>query len=184
MINKNEIIKANNNSGKFVINESYRPIAKALKNKYKELEYVPINQILFVDNTEDKRKKNNKPVYAQIGKVPAKWEEIIYQTTGIHFDYILEVFRENTIDMSREQIIALLYHELRHIQLIKTEKAQKIDIISHDIEDWANMFSKLGQNWATTKALIPDLLADGIDWENIIGPPSLFSEESTLRLVK
>ena len=39
----------------------------------------------------------------------------MYQTTGQTFEYMLEIYKINIINMSREQIVALIYHELRHI---------------------------------------------------------------------
>lgn len=171
-------------SGKYKINENYRPIAEALKAKFEELQYVPVKNILFIENTEDKRKNNNKLVYAQISKIQGKWEEIIYQVTGKYFNFMLEVFKENTALMSREQIVALIYHELRHIQLVQKKDGPSIDIIGHEVEDWLNMVEKLGLSWAGTKGQIPDLLADGVDWNTIEGPMNLFPAETSLRLVK
>lgn len=182
---KNEsIIMVDEFDGKYKINESYRPIAKALKAKYQELQYVPVGNILFIENLEDKRKNNNMTVYAQISKLPGKWEEIIYQITEKSFEYMLEIFKENTREMSREQIVALIYHELKHIQFIKSDKNPRVGIVGHDIEDWANMIEKLGGNWPSTKGSIPDLLDENINWETIDGPPTLFSAEKGLRVVK
>lgn len=178
------IVKVKEFNGKFKINNSYRPIAEALKKKYEELQYAPIKRILFIENMEDKKKKNNKIVYAQISKVPGKWEDIIYQVTGKYFEYTLEIFKENIINMSREQIIALIYHELRHIQLVQKEGGPDIDIVGHDVEDWLNMVEKLGLNWASTRGQIYDLLEDGVDWDSIEGPPSLIPAEMSLKLVK
>lgn len=170
-------------TGKFKINDSYRPIAEALKKKYKELEYAPIPNILFIENLEDKRKKGNAKVYAQISKMPKKWEDIVYQITGKTFEYILEIFKENIWDMDRGQIVALIYHELRHIQLVVTEGSSKVDLVAHDIEDWSNMVEKLGRDWANTKATIPDLLDEDVDWDSIEGPPNFLNLEG-IRLVK
>lgn len=171
-------------NGKFKINEDYRPIAEALFAKYKELEYVPVKNILFIENMEDKRKKNNSIVHAQISKIPSKWEEIVYQVTGKHFDYMIEIFKENNWSMSREQIIAMIYHELRHVQLVQKKDGPEIDIVSHEVEDWINMVEKLGLNWASTKGSIPDLLDKSINWESIEGPYNLFPAETSLKLVK
>jgi len=172
-------------SGKYKINENYRPIAEALVEKYDELKYVPVKNILFIENTEDKRKKNNSIVYAHISKLPGKWEDIIYQITKKNFEYMMEIFKENTMQMSRTQIIALIYHELKHIQLVKSDQGPKIDIVRHDVEDWFNMVEKLGVNWAaSTKGHIPNLLDKDINWENIEGPANLFPAEPSLRLVK
>ncbi|KLU66324.1 hypothetical protein DEAC_c17230 [Desulfosporosinus acididurans] len=171
-------------NGKFKINEDYRPIAEALHAKFKELEYVPVKNILFIENMEDKRKKNNSVVYAQISKMPPKFEEIIYQVTGKYFEYMLEIFKENTYAMSREQIVALIYHELRHIQLVQKKDGPEIDIVAHEVEEWINMVEKLGLNWQGTMSQIPNLLADGVNWETIEGPMNLFPAETSLKLVK
>lgn len=181
--NKN-IIAVDEFNGKYKINENYRPIAQALVEKFKELEYVPVKNILFIENLEDKRKKNNAIVYAQISKVPGKWEEIIYQVTEKHFDYMMEIFKENTTEMSREQIIALIYHELRHIQIVTKKDGRELDIVAHDVEEWLNMAEKLGLNWQSTMSQVPDLLADGVDWNSIEGPMNLFPAETSLKLVK
>jgi predicted metallopeptidase len=178
------IIAINEFNGKFKINENYRPIAKSLVTKFDELMHIPVANILFIENLEDERKKNNSTVYAQISKVPVKWEEIIYQVTGKHFEYMLEIFKENIQHMSREQIVALIYHELRHVQRVQTKGGSKIDIVSHEVEDWINMVEKLGLNWATTKGQIYDLLDESINWESIEGPMTLFPLETSLKLVK
>ncbi|MDA8228746.1 MAG: putative metallopeptidase [Desulfitobacterium hafniense] len=178
------IIAVEEFNGKHKINENYRPIAESLKAKFRELEYVPVKNILFIENTEDKRKKNNSTVYAQISKIPPKFEEIIYQVTGKYFEYMLEIFKENTYAMSREQIVALIYHELRHIQLVQKKDGSEIDIVGHDVEDWLNMVEKLGLNWQGTMSQIPDLLGDGVNWESIEGPMNLFPAETSLKLVK
>lgn len=183
MENKN-LITVKEFAGKHRINENYRPIAQALVDKFEELQYAPVKNILFVENTEDKRKKNNKLVFAQISKTPGKWEEIIFQVTGQHFDYVMEIFKENTMLMSREQIVALIYHELRHIQLVQKKDGPDVDIVGHEVEDWLNMVEKLGLNWNATRGQVPDLLAGGVDWESIEGPMNLFPVETSLRLVK
>ena len=70
METQKNIIAVNEFGGVYKINEAYRPIARALKKKFKELEYVPVENILFVENLESKKKKNNKIIHAQISKVP------------------------------------------------------------------------------------------------------------------
>ena len=181
---RNDIIIVEDFCGKFQINENYRPIAEALKNKFQELEHVPVNDIIFIDNTETKKKKNSSIVYAQVGKVPDKYRDIIYQFTGKYFGFMIEVFRENTAEMSREQIIALIYHELRHIQLVIKKNGSEITIVGHEVNDWLNMIEKLGLDWNSTKSNIPDLLNENINWGNIMGPMNLFQDNPPLRIVK
>jgi predicted metallopeptidase len=177
MDNLKNIITVNEFNGKYKINESYRPIAAALIEKYPELKHIAVESILFVEDTVSLKKTKGQTIFAQIGTIPEKWSDIVYQATGQPFEYLLEIFKINTAMMSREQIIALIYHELRHIS---TDGSIK----SHDIEDWTNMVEKLGLDWANTKGSIPDLLAEGIDWESIEGPANLFPAETTLRVVK
>lgn len=171
-------------NGKYLINEYYRPIAEKLVEKFRELQYAPVNNILFIDNTEDKRKVGHKLVFAQISKIAGRWQEIIAQMTGKQFAFMIELFKENMYGMSREQVVAVIYHELRHIQLTTDGDTPKIDLVGHEIDDFVNMLEKLGANWATTRTRIPDLLDDNIaNWDDILGPPTLFPE-SNLRVVK
>jgi hypothetical protein len=163
-------------SGKYAINEAYRPIAEGLVKKYPELRHIAPAAIIFIDNTEGSGKSRDKYKSAQTGKLPEKWSDVIHQLTGRRFDYYIEFFKRNIEQMSREQIVALVYHELRHI-------GPDGEIIHHDIEDWANMHYKLGANWASTRATIPDLLADGVDWDSITGP-RLFDEPGDERKLK
>ncbi len=171
------IIAVKEFDGKFRINESYRPIAAALIEKYPELNHIAVESILFVEDTESAKKNKGQTVFAQIGTIPEKWSDIVYQTSGQPFDYLLEIFKINMAMMSREQIIALVYHELRHI-------GKDGKIIDHEISDWTNMVEKLGVDWNVTRGVIPDLLATDVDWESIEGPACLFPNEVTLRVVK
>jgi len=169
------IITVNDFNGKFVISEAYRPIAQALVNKYSELEHINVDNILFIENTETRKKKNNSLVFAQISLMQEKWKDIIYQITEQNYTHILEIFKLNVLMMSREQIIALIYHELRHI-------GKDGSIINHDIEDWTNMVEKLGVDWSKYEADIPNILK--VDWDSIEGPANLFPAETILRVVK
>lgn len=179
-----ELIAKHNVTGEgYMINESYRPIAESLQAKFKELKHAPIKNILFVDNLESKKKAAGKVVFAEIGKIPGKWQHILEQTTGFYFEFMLTVYRENTSNMSRSQIVALIYHELRHIQMSVTG----LTLVGHDVEDWYEMYTKLGCNWATTMGDIPDLLSKTVDWDSIEGPAALFTFDGkphALRVVK
>lgn len=172
-----KLIQVESFNGKYFIKESYRPIAQALVKKFDEISHVMVNNILFVEDQISIKKKAGKTIFAQVSKIPEKWDDIIYQITGRHFDYMMEIYKFNIINMSREQIYALIYHELRHI-------GTDGKMVDHEINDWVNMVEKLGMNWNTTRAPIPDLLDEGIDWDSITGPATLFPAETTLRVVK
>ena len=158
MENSKRVVIVKEFMGKYNINEFYRPIAQALCKKFPEIKSVPINSLLFLDNTEGTGKSLDKIKYAQAGKVPGKWAEVIYQLTGNWYTNYIEFFKRNTEGMTREQIVALVYHELRHIM-------HDGNLQHHDVEDWSEMHRFFGRNWASTKAIIPDLLDDDIDWD-------------------
>jgi hypothetical protein len=79
------------------------------------------------------------------------------------YEYILETRSYYTDSMQREQLIALLYHELRHID-------KDGYIVKHDVEDWGNMVATLGIDWATTQATIKDILSDDFDEWSVLEP--------------
>lgn len=169
--------------GEYLINDAYRPIANQLQEKFEELQYVSVESILFIDRQEKKQKHGNKIVYAQISTIPTKFQQIIYQLTGRVFSYTIQIFKANTEHMTREQIVALLYHEMRHIQLVITERSTSIKIVGHDIEDWSLMVEKLGVDWDQPKQKIPNILDDSItDWDSIEGKQTMIFEN--LRIVK
>lgn len=175
MTEMSRLVVVNEWTGNYAINESYRPIAEALAMKFDELKHIAVTDIIFIDNNEGKGKHKNKIKYAQIGKLPDKWQQIIKQLTGRSFYYFIEIFKTNTRNMNREQIVALIYHELRHI-------GRDGEIVLHDIEDWVNMHYQLGSDWADARRIIPDLLQDGVNWDNIT-VPRLF-DEPRLKVLK
>lgn len=163
--------------GKFLISEKYRPIARALINKYPELSHIAVESILFVEDIVSVKKSKGNLVFAQISEIPERWSDVVYQTTGKPFDYLMEIYKFNIMQMTRERIIALIYHELRHI-------GKDGSLVDHEVNDWINMIEKLGADWNSTKGVIPDLLDEEVDWESIEGPDCLFPAEVTLRVVK
>lgn len=154
--------------GKWRLNEDYRPIAEALVKKFPELEHVPVNNIIFLDNVEATPKRKGRYILAQIDTVPGKWAEIIEQLTGARVWYWMEIFKKHVKGLSKEQMIALIYHELRHVSRFG-------GTVGHDIEDWSNMVTALGARWNASGAEVPDLLAADVDWDSITAK-KLFEE--------
>ena len=169
------LIKVDSWTGQYLVNEAYRPIAEALAKKYRELEHIKVNEILFIDNTTGTGTTLDKRKNAQLGKIPARWQEVLRQLTGRRFYYFMEMFKQNISEMSREQIITLIYHESKHIGLDG-------DLRHHDIEDWLEVAENLGVDWAAPYKALPDLLDDAVDWDSI-QDLGLFPE-TQLKLVK
>lgn len=165
----------------YCINEAYRPIAEKLRNKFAELKHVPVENILFVERQEGKLKSNNKKVLGKVSKISSRYNEIIFQLTGQQYDFMIEIFKADTVHMTREQIVALIYHEMRHIQLVVNSG---IKIVGHDIEDWHEMTAKLGLDWNVSGKMVPDLLGENItDWNSIEDPQVTFIDVK-LQVVK
>jgi hypothetical protein len=74
----------------------------------------------------------------------------------------MEFFASNIHHLNREQYVALIYHELRHI-------GRDGKLMHHDIEDWSKMISALGIDWSSHRDDFPDLLDDYVDWDQLIG---------------
>lgn len=145
---------------KFLVNQEYRPIAAALCRKYQQINHILPEDILFIENLEGKGTSQGRKRFANISKIQAKWADVVHQITGCRFAYQMELYKQNIQHMSREQIVMLIYHELKHI-------APNGDIIAHDIEDWNEIVAGVGPNWGTTKSAIPDLLGESVNWESI-----------------
>ena len=147
-------------AGKYRITDAYRPIARALLDKYPELSHIDPDRMLFVENVESHGMSKGKPRLACTRRVPEMWFEIVRQLTGRKFDYVIEFFRVNTLGLSRAQLVAVIYHELKHI-------GPDGQLVAHDLEDWGEMVATLGPGWYLPEAQIPDPLQDGFDWTRL-----------------
>lgn len=129
-------------SENLIRNVFYGPIALKLVEKFPELKYVLVNRILFIENLDEKPKsKNRKPIYAKTQKSPKYFPELL----GI--DYIIKFYKMNIEDMHMEQLIALLYSQLR---LTITGE--------YDLIGFENVIATFGKDWASTVAQLPNLL--------------------------
>lgn len=141
----------------WIKNYIYRPIAEKLIKKLPEIGHINPKHILFIEDMEWEKPESLKPKkhwQARISKANKQFSAM----SG--YDYILETRNYFIERMNREQIIALIYHELRHID-------EWGDLQPHDIEDWDNMVATLGKDWAETKAEIKNLIEDDILWEEL-----------------
>ncbi|NBI08261.1 putative metallopeptidase [Senegalia massiliensis] len=141
----------------WIKNYIYKSISIKLVEKFKELKHVRPNKILFIEDIYWQKPDSIKPKkhwMARIKKANKQLESML------GYEYILETRSYYTEMMQKEQLIALIYHELRHID-------EYGDIKEHDVEDWDNMIATLGKDWATTKAQIPNLIDDYIDWNSL-----------------
>lgn len=141
----------------WIKNYIYRPIAEKLVNKFPELSHIKPKNILFIEDMEWEKPNSAKPKKYWMARISIANKQFEAMTG---YNYILETRNYFIEKMSREQIIALIYHELRHIDKYG-------DLQPHDIEDWDNMVATLGKDWAETKAEIVDLIEDDIFWRQL-----------------
>lgn len=138
----------------WIKNLIYRPICWKLVSKFEELKYIKPDKILFLEDINWTPTGGKK---SWIARIKATNKEL-YSVTG--YEYIIETREYYTEKMSKEQIVALMYHELRHIDSDGTLK-------DHDVEDWSNMVATLGKNWAETETNIADILDDEFLWDEL-----------------
>lgn len=164
-------------SGKFMINnEIYTPLAHKLAQKTQDLKHVPIPSILFIENLDGNGKDRNKVKYAQISKLPEKWQDILKQTTGQNFCYLVEIFKKNIENMTWAQVVLVIYRELRKID---TDG----ELRTYDIEEFGEIAYNLGTDWDGKNRIIPNLLEVDGNWE-LMRQPRLFEDEMGIRRVK
>ncbi|WP_129600594.1 putative metallopeptidase [Anaerophilus nitritogenes] len=149
-------------NGKFgdrqwIKNYRYRPIAERLVEKFEEISHVKPRLILFLEDTEWEPGTAKQPWIAQT-KLANKQ---LQRMTG--YQYIIETREYYTEKMQVEQLAALLYHELRHID-------KDGSILKHDVEDWSNLVATLGKDWATTQATIKNILDEEFEQWNELEP--------------
>ena len=140
----------------WIMNYKYETIARALILKFPEFGHLLESEVkfLFIEDTDYTDPENGKYQWkARIKKCSSDF----VAATG--YNYIIETRRWFISQMKMEQVIAVIYHELRHIALDGT-------LMHHDIEDWSNMVATLGKNWTDKRAEIINILSDEFDHED------------------
>ncbi|EHM10898.1 hypothetical protein TheveDRAFT_1780 [Thermanaerovibrio velox DSM 12556] len=148
-------------AGHVICSDRIRPIAEALVRKYPELGHVEVDKILFVLNRKSRGSKK-RVVLARTTRMPAKWREILYQLGAVEYQYVMEFFEKTTSVLDENQMIALVYRELRRI-------GKNGDVAPPDVHEWYNVLMGLGRRWFYPDATCPNLLSDDVDWKKLMG---------------
>ena len=152
----------------------YRSIAERLVKRYPELGHIRPVRILFIEEMDWQPPDSIKPKKHWVAKTSKANKQL---STMIGYDYVIETRNYFIERMSRLQIIALLYHELRHID-------KEGYIALHDVEDWDNLVATLGKDWATTQANVIDLLEDQFEWNELESVATQVNMFDKIRAVK
>lgn len=134
-----------------------RPIADDLIKKYEELRHLDVEKILFVVNHKSAGSKKSMTL-ARTARLPEKWRDILYQMGACSFTHIVEFYGKTTALLDENQMIALIYRELRRI-------GPEGKLVTPDVHDWWQVLMGLGRNWFYPGTICPNLLDQGVDWQ-------------------
>lgn len=151
---RNKIV--NGGFGKWRIsNYLYYDLVIKLVNKFKELKHIDYRSILFLVDEMWEPGSAKRNWIAKTSKANAQ----LKASWGYY--YIIEIRQHYTEQMDDAQVVALIYHELKHIG-----KAGELN--DHDIEEWENMIATLGKDWMAENTSIPNILDDDfVYWSNL-----------------
>ena len=144
-----------------ICNARMRPIADSLIKKYRELSHIPLESILFIVNHKYSGSKN-KITLARTTRVPEKWRDILFQLKAVSYSYIMEFFGKTTACLDENQMIALVYRELRRI-------GPEGEIMAPDTNEWGQVLMGLGRHWFYPDMSCPNLLDENVDWKILLG---------------
>lgn len=144
-----------------ICNNRIKPLADDLIKKYEELRHIDVNKILFVVNHKSAGSKKTVTL-ARTSRVPEKWRDVLYQLGACSYFYIVEFFGKTTACLDENQMIALVYRELRRI-------GPEGQIVTPDIHDWWQVLMGLGRHWFYPDSTCPNLLESGVDWKKLMG---------------
>lgn len=115
--------------------------------------------VLGVSNKERPEKSNKLAVCKPIKGV----NKSLMQINNISTRYVIELYFSDYNQWNNSQKIAVLFHELLHIdsEIGKTVK--------HDVEDFRIMVDKLGVDWFNDPEL-PNILAEKVDFDLSMRP--------------
>ena len=136
----------------WIKNDYYGLLAQRLCRKFEELNHIKVNRILFLEEHAFKKKSGQGRTWAaRVKRAPKELTE------AWGYWYIMEIRKGFWDILDASQRAALIYHELRHV-------GTGGHLYKHDVEDWANMISVLGEDWLETEGEIWDLLDENFDW--------------------
>lgn len=144
-----------------ICNSRIRPIADELIKKYEELRHIDVAKILFVVNHKSGGSKKSI-VLARTARVAEKWRDVLFQLGACSYFHIIEFYGKTTACLDENQMIALVYRELRRI-------GPEGQIVAPDIHDWWQVLMGLGRHWFYPDSTCPNLLDDDIDWKKLMG---------------
>lgn len=154
-----------------ICNSRMRPLADELIKKYEELRHLDASKILFVVNHKSSGNKKTL-LLARTSRVSEKWRDVLFQLGACSFFHVVEFYGKTTSCLDENQMVALLYRELRRI-------GPEGQILTPDVHDWWQVLMGLGRHWFYPDSTCPNLLDENVDWKKLMGsnyePPRQFN---------
>ena len=130
----------------------YKKMGELLIKKVPELQWIKECKIkiAYLESTQ-KKTKGKKTVYADCRKVE-EWVQVFCK-----YDFVITVYVDNCMGMTKNQMELLMWHELLHIG-IEDGTLNPIYIVNpHDVEDFRSIIDRFGIGWAEPGAEIPSI---------------------------
>lgn len=132
--------------------EEYEKLAAAVIEAVEELHFIKELEIKigYVKSYEAKTNKG-RTIMADCRLVKP-----IYQCF-IPYDFIITVYEPNVIELTPNQMKALMWHELRHVGINEMTLALTYKVVPHEVEDFYSIIERLGMRWSEPGAKIEDI---------------------------
>lgn len=130
------------------ISEEYAEIAAKVIQENEDISWLKDTDVsIGYMSSNKKKRKGGKAVFADCRKVQDRDKRFI------PFDFLITVYDPNVCGFTEDQMKILLYHELLHVGVDeKDDGSLKFYIVPHDIEDFAAVIDRYGEEWAKTEA--------------------------------
>jgi hypothetical protein len=143
-----------------IVNSKIKPIAEALIRKFDELSHLNPDSILFIRAHKGGSKKT--VTLARTSRISEKWRDLLEQIGAASYTHTVEFMDKATVCLDENQMVALVYRELRQI-------APEGEIRNPDIHEWWQILMGLGRRWFYPDESCPNLLDDEVDWKKLMG---------------
>ena len=77
------------------------------------------------------------------------------------YDFLIVIYEPNVVNLDRNQLQVLLWHELLHVGVSEKNGEPQYRIIPHDVEDFDEIVSRFGLHWADEGVMLPDIAVEG-----------------------
>lgn len=125
------------------VSEEYSALAEKVIENHEDLHWIrKLNvRIGYLESNREK-KKSGRFVLGECIRV-----QDLYRPFVPH-DFLIVIYRSNTIALTEKQMEILMYHELLHIGIDEAGEELKYVVNPHDLEEFRAVADKYGVDWA------------------------------------